>query len=277
MLGCPQECALKENFGAFLVEKDADVALTCIASMRKALDIYSYCDVTSGGKPLLSAKIRLLDGGLDENIKFVSKLQTAGVDYVTVHCRHRKDKHSGKANWELGDKIVTSSELPIILNGGISDRVQALSVLKQTKCHAVMAATGYLQNHRHFETPTERTASLSTPQHLALDYLEFAKQYPPPSYLYVQKHLRWIFRGVLQPNNDPSFLPKDYSDWRVKLWSFLVRPYLRHVEQFRLFVALYVKLSGGNENGLVPKSISHLVETVSFGSVKKAGNKKRKR
>ena len=256
--------------------------------MRKALDTYSYGNIKSGSKPLLSAKIRLLKGGLDETVAFVRRLQTAGVDYVTVHCRHRKDKHSGRADWELGGEIAASSDLPIVLNGGIADRAQASSVLARTRCHAVMAATGFLRNPRRFETPAAAgtAPSPSAPQHLALDYLECAARYPPPSYLYVQKHLRWIFRDVLQPDGDPHFLPKDYNDWRVRLWSFLVRPYLRSAEQFRLFVALYVKLSGGggggdddddDDSGRVPTSIAHLVDTVSFGSVKKAGNKKRKR
>ena len=95
--------------------------------------------------------------------------------------------------------------------------------------------------------------------------------YPPPSYLYIQKHLRWIFRSSLQPENDPSFDATDWKDWRVKMWSFLVRPYLRSIDQFRGFLALYVQQSG-NENR-VPASIHKLVETVSFGSVKKAGKR----
>jgi len=273
-LGCPQECAQREGFGAFLVENNASAAFSCLSSMRNAIDTYPYRKTSNSIIPSLSAKIRLLDSGIDDNIAFVRRLRSAGVDYVAIHCRHRIDKHNGNADWESGGKIVAalSSEMPIVLNGGINDHEHATSVVEQTKCHAVMAAIGYLRNHRLFEAPSP-IPTYFQPQHLALEYLDLAEKHPPPSYLYIQKHLRWIFRGVLQPENDTSFDKFDYSDWRVKLWTFLVRPYVRSIEQFRMFVALYVQLSYGGNDDLVPESIRHLVQDVSFGSVKKAGKR----
>lgn len=267
-LGCPQTPALKEGFGAFLVEQNPCAAISCVSSMRKAIDSYEY--KTMKRKPTLSSKIRLLDGGVDDTIKFVGRLQSAGVDYVAIHCRQRTEKHSGGADWESGGEIVSafSSKLPIILNGGVTNHNDALKIMEQTKCHAVMAATGYLRNHRHFQPSTKRARF--EPHHLALEYLELAEKYPPPSYLYVQKHLRWIFRDKLQPESDANFDKYDWTDWRVKLWAFLVRPYLRSIEQFRMFVALYVQLSSGDMDN-APESIRHLVQDVSFGTVKKAG------
>ena len=46
------------------------------------------------------------------------------------------------------------------------------------------------------------------------------------------------------------------------------------MEQFILFVALYVQLSG-NGRDEIPESIAHLVKDVTFKSVKMAGNRKR--
>lgn len=273
-LGCPQECAMKDNFGAFLVENDSNAAVSCISSMRNAIDNHPSCKAANNNKPALSAKIRLLKSGIDDTIQFARKLQFAGVDYIAIHCRHRSDKHEGEADWDAGGKVVSAlSDLPIILNGGVSNWKDATQVMEKTGCHAVMAATGYLRNHRLYNESS--TKDCMEPQYLALEYLELAEKYPPPSYLYIQKHLRWIFRDTLQPEDDPDFDKKNWSDWRVKLWNFLVRPYLRNIEQFRLFVALYVKLSGGEERDKVPESICHLVQSVSFGSVKKAGKRKR--
>lgn len=40
-LGCPQECdALHGGYGAFLVENDIHVAISCVSSMRDAIDNY---------------------------------------------------------------------------------------------------------------------------------------------------------------------------------------------------------------------------------------------
>ena len=216
-LGCPQECAQKGGFGAFLVENNSDVPIACISAMRNAIDSYDYSsNNTNNNKPLLSAKIRLQDS-VDATIEFVQKLQLAGCDFIAIHTRNRKVKHDGNADWDAGGKIVTafSDKFPIILNGGISDGNTARQVMEQTKCHAVMVATGYLRNHRCFGTTLNSDNDVAT---LAVEYLEMAENYPPPSYLYIQKHLRWIFRDTLQPEDDCSFDNKDYSDWRVKLW-----------------------------------------------------------
>ena len=291
-LGCPQECALAGGFGAFLVEKDACAAVSCVSSMRDAIDAYVSEGTTDNGpvirKPLLSAKIRLLENGADDTIDFVRRLHSAGVDYVTVHCRHRTDKHNGVADWDSGGKIVDAMSrgydgggLPIVLNGGISNYDDARRVMDRTKCHAVMAATGYLSNHRKFGggRPSSTDRHIIDVASLALEYLEYAERYPPPSYLYVQKHMRWIFRYALMPEDEPGFDKSDYTDWRVKLWPLLVRSFVRTIEQFRLFVALYVRLSGGDVYGgdggddrVALRSIRHLIPDATFGSVKKAGN-----
>ena len=257
-LGCPQKCAEKEGFGAFLVEKSPDLVISCISSMRSAIDAYIF-KTNNVKRPFLSAKIRLLDTGVDDTIEFIRRLKAVGLDYLAIHCRNRAAKHDGLADHEAGSRIVDAfDDFPIILNGGVSDYNTALQVIDQTDCHAVMIATGYLRDH-----------SLSNNSHnvakLALEYLDYAEEYPPPSYLYVQKHLRWIFRERLQPKGIDT---NNYTDCRVKLWTFLVRPYLRTIDQFRLFVALYVRLSGDN----IPNSISHLVNDVTFKTVKKAGN-----
>lgn len=296
-LGCPQECALHGNFGAFLVEKNPEAAVACISAMRTAIDDYHYRilstkneeeDDSTRHKPLLSAKIRLLDKGIDETINFVRNLQIAGVDFVTVHCRYRIDKHTGPPDYVSGGKIVTAFSngnngngyLPIILNGGITNINDANRVLEQTKCHAVMVATGYLNNHSKFDQSSSSSSLSDNIAHdvvtLALDYLDYAERYPPPSYLYIQKHMRWVFRDVLQPENDATFKKFDYTDYRVKLWFLLVRSYVRNIEQFKLFVALYVKLSNegdtvADDRSVVPQSIHHLVQDATFGSVKKAG------
>lgn len=273
-LGCPQQCASDEGFGAFLVEKDPSLAISCIASMRNALD--SYCRHKDGRKPTLSAKIRLLKS-VESTVEFIQQLHRAGIDYIAVHCRHRVDKHSGNADWDAGRRIVDalSSSLPIVLNGGITDLKCAYALIEQTNCHAVMIASGYLHNHRNFNPicNKKQDEKTITAFEIACEYLDYAEKYPPPSYLYIQKHLRWILRDVLQPIHDPNFNKADYSDSRVKLWSFLVRAYLRTIEQFRLFMALYMKL--GCEDGVcnVPVQIRELIDDVTFKSVKIAREK----
>lgn len=274
-LGCPQECAKKEGFGAFLVEKNNDVAISCIVAMRQAIDIYCRNNSRVTTKPTLSAKIRLLDGGIDDTIAFAKEMKSAGIDFLAVHCRRREEKHNGQPDWDAGREIVEAlPDLPVVLNGGISCYRDVTLVMERTNCHGVMVATGYLSNHQAYNSNIQLGTGIddkSSTVEVASQYLDLAEIYPPPSYLYIQKHLRWIFRSSLQPENDPSFNASDWKDWRVKMWAFLVRPYLRSLVQFRGFLALYVQQSGDKDR--VPDSILRLVSDVTFGSVKKAGKR----
>jgi len=136
-LGCPQLCAEKEGFGAFLVEKSPDLVISCISSMRRAIDTY-VSKTNNVKRPLLSAKIRLLES-VDDTIEFIRRLKAAGLDYLAIHCRNRSAKHDGLADHEAGFRIVdafSSENFPIILNGGLSDYSTAMQVIDQTDCHA---------------------------------------------------------------------------------------------------------------------------------------------
>lgn len=134
-LGCPQKCAEKEGFGAFLVEKSPDLVISCISSMRRAIDTY-VSKTNNVKRPLLSAKIRLLES-VDDTIEFIRRVKAAGLDYLAIHCRNRSAKHDGLADHEAGSRVVDAFDgFPIILNGGISDYSTAERVIDQTDCHA---------------------------------------------------------------------------------------------------------------------------------------------
>ena len=88
--------------------------------------------------------------------------------------------------------------------------------MRATGAHAVMAATSLLSRPRAFgssrpsgptgssgrsATAADAGGNLSCVEAVAVaeEYLVLAEQYPPPSALYISKHLRWIFRAALQP------------------------------------------------------------------------------
>ena len=186
-LGCPQKCADKGNFGAYLVERDDEMAIKCLRSMRRAIDDYP---VGKERRPFLSAKIRLWDSGVEDTVAFIRRMK-GSIDMIAIHCRTREEKHDGRADWEAGKRLteeLSRDGIPVILNGGVSNYRDAEALLRRTNCNFVMVATGYLTNHRNLSKQPVSDDDLR-PQNLATEYLDYAAKYPPPSYLYIQVSL----------------------------------------------------------------------------------------
>lgn len=249
-LGCPQRCAQIGQFGAFLAETKPDLAVECIAAMRQSMDQYSKTLLgtecaQSSTLPQLSCKMRLLDSN-EGTMEFVNRLVRAGIEKVAVHCRRRLDKNNGPPDLMGGAALINNlgGKIPVVINGGVDSREMVHSVLEKTQASSVMIATGFLSNPRLLEEPVADPASL------AAEYLEQCEKYPPPSFLYIQKHLRWIFRKYLEPRDKSNVSYQ--TDWRPRLWTFLVRPYLETLAQFRQLVVLYINLSGDGEKQLPP-------------------------
>jgi tRNA-dihydrouridine synthase len=261
-LGCPQKCAHDGGFGAFLAEERA---MECVAAMQRAIDD-GYCG-SGNERPWLSCKIRLLDSTV-QTIAFAQGLQDAGCQLLAVHCRQRTDKHHGECDLETGKQLVHALTIPVVINGSITSLKDVESTLERTGCASVMASRALLENPLLF---VETSGTKTNPAVLAADYLEFCELYPPPSPLYIQKHLRWIFRQELQPKT-ALCTREDYRNWKARLWTFLVRPYLDTLSQFRQVVGLYVILSGCD----MPPSLKD-IGVPSFQSIRHHNKKMREK
>lgn len=283
-LGCPQECAELGRYGAFLQDEPA-VAVACVGAMRKA------------ATPLpVFCKTRIFES-TQESVRFALSLEAAGCAALAIHCRTRACKHGGAPDYDQLISIVAALRIPVVANGDISSVEQGKIVMEKTGAAAVMSATPLLRCPRAFGGQVA-----ATPVDLAFEYLDFASRYPPPSPLYVRKHLRWIFRSELEAAYLDSMqrcrgaeLPSDWANvchryfregscgagakcrwrhvqnpmalaeselpqpewechrginagaeawedtalnWRARAWTFLVRPYLQELWQFREVVRL---------------------------------------
>jgi tRNA-dihydrouridine synthase len=287
-LGCPQKCAQDGCFGAFLAESHPELAIECVAAMRRAID--DDHDNDDHHKPLLSCKMRLMDTN-QETISFAKKLQAVGCQVLALHCRRRTDKHNGTPDLETGKSVVDALSIPVIINGAhVTTLSDIVTTLETTQADSIMIGRAFLTNPQLMsdimtpQTPLSLSPPvplITNPAILAAEYIDCCEKYPPPSPLYIQKHLRWIFRDYLAQESS-STTPYDYSDWRFRLWTFLVRPYLKSLYQFRQVVVLYVKLDHESRSGStrtlsstvswlekLPESLQHLPEP-SFKSIRHA-------
>lgn len=256
-LGCPQVCAERGGFGAFLAQNDPDLAVQCVQTMRNALDQYVKDASTSPlPPPRLSCKIRLLEDD-EATLYFCRALQGAGCQTLAVHCRRITDQHQGTADWKMARKIVTHLDIPVIVNGGIQTPCDVRAVLAATGAHAVMVGQGFLANPGFLKEDREMD-----PADIAAAYLTHVEQHPPISCLFLQRHMRWFFRSALQPNTKHK---REFQDWKARLWTFLARPYLQTLEQFQQVVVLYAQLSGGQ----IPTSLRNKAFPVpTFSSIR---------
>jgi tRNA-dihydrouridine synthase B len=154
-LGCPAKRVVKCNGGSGLL-KDLPVIKGIFEAMRAAVKIP------------FTVKFRL--GWDDQNIVCVNlarMAQECGLNAVALHARTREQGYSGNARWDWIAAVADAVTIPVIGNGDIRTPEDAVAMVAQTGCDAVMigrtAASNpwiFRQIRQHAETgrydqPTE--------------------------------------------------------------------------------------------------------------------------
>jgi tRNA-dihydrouridine synthase C len=133
--GCPAPTVNRHDGGATLL-KYTDRLYNIVSSVRKALP--AHIPVT--------AKIRL---GFDDPSACLANTQaieSAGADWITVHCRTKTDGYRPPAHWEWIEKIKACTRIPIITNGEIWTLEDFNRCRSETDTHAYMIGRGALRD-----------------------------------------------------------------------------------------------------------------------------------
>lgn len=72
--------------------------------------------------------------------------ESSGVKFITLHPRTKLDGYGPKAKWELIAEAKSQLKIPLIGNGDILTVQDALAMLKQTGCDALMIGRGAVAN-----------------------------------------------------------------------------------------------------------------------------------
>jgi tRNA-dihydrouridine synthase B len=142
-MGCPvPKIAQKGNAGAALM-KDPDRAVEIVKALKNA----------NLGVPV-TVKTRLGWAAEDEILTFAKLLEEAGVDGLSIHGRTKKQGYTGKANWEMIDKVKKLVKFPVVANGDINSAEDIQKCLEITGADGVMIGRAAIGNPWIFRFPS---------------------------------------------------------------------------------------------------------------------------
>ncbi len=132
--GCPVKKVVRQGAGADLL-KDMDRLAGIVEEVKKAVCIP------------VTVKIRLgWDDHSKEPVEIAKRLESAGVDAITVHGRTAVQQYRGRAEWSWIKRVKDAVGVPIIGNGDVTTPALAEEMLLRAGCDAVMIGRGSLGN-----------------------------------------------------------------------------------------------------------------------------------
>jgi nifR3 family TIM-barrel protein len=133
-MGCPVRKVLKRHAGAGLLN-DQELAFRCVQTLREVWP----------GK--FTVKLRILhEEDPEYTLELCRKLVALGVEGITIHGRLPEKIYSGPVHGEIIRAVREALPVPVVANGGIFSRQDALALVEATGCSEVMVARGTLGN-----------------------------------------------------------------------------------------------------------------------------------
>lgn len=195
-MGCPMQKITSNGEGAALM-KDPSKAEEIIRSVKAAVGIPVTVKIRKGW-----------DEDTENYLDFALMCQDAGADALAIHARTRKQFYSGSADWEAIAKVKNRLSITVIGNGDIRDARDAVRMLNETGCDAVMIGQGALGNPWIFREARHLIESgelLSPPdiqevftvarEHIDAMVALFGER---SACLKMRKHLSWYVKGMRQ-------------------------------------------------------------------------------
>ena len=193
-MGCPAPKVVKNGDGSALL-KNPELA----AKVLKAV-------VGNSEKPV-TLKIRK---GWDDtciNAVEIAKIaEDCGISAIAIHGRTRDQYYSGKADWDIIRQVKENVSIPVIGNGDVFEVEDAINMLNQTNCDAIMIGRGaqgnpwifkrinhYMQTGEILPGPTLEEKINTAKKHLKLAVEEHGEYVAVRE---MRKHIAWYLKGL---------------------------------------------------------------------------------
>ncbi len=164
-LGCPAKRVVRCNGGSGLL-RDLPLIEVIFKRVRAAVTIP------------FTVKFRM--GWNDKNIVCVELAKLAedcGLNAVALHARTREDGYSGNARWQYIAAIKDAVKIPVIGNGDIVTPEDAVAMVAETRCDAVMIGRAAPANPWIFRQIAQYTATGSYERPTEMDRYRMIRTY----------------------------------------------------------------------------------------------------
>ncbi|MCP4752199.1 MAG: tRNA-dihydrouridine synthase family protein [Proteobacteria bacterium] len=208
-MGCPSKRIVKSNTGGSLM-KDRDLACRIVEACCKATSLP------------VTVKTRLGWANSEQLIDFVGALVEAGIGMVTVHGRTYKQAFKGVASWEEIHALKEAVSIPVIGNGDLKGKDDALARLKNLDGYMIGRAS--IGNPWVFWPDEEReTVSLKDKISVMLEHFQLLRSYKDEkiSLIEFRKHVSGYISGfrdaksfrlmLMQSKSEKEFTEKALS------------------------------------------------------------------
>jgi tRNA-dihydrouridine synthase B len=133
-MGCPVKKVVNKGAGAALM-RDPKNAARIVAAARKATLLPVTVKIRAGW-----------DKGSINCAEVARAAQDAGADAVVIHPRTKQQNYGGSALWGLIGEVKDTLKIPVIGNGDVHTRADAVKMLKETRCDGVMIGRAAVGN-----------------------------------------------------------------------------------------------------------------------------------
>ena len=139
-MGCPVPKVCKTGAGAALLD-DPDRAVAVAKAAREGSGLPVTAKLRPGLRPGQRTGVELAQRLVEE----------AGIAGLCMHPRVAKQRHTGRADYDLVRQMVEELPVPVLISGGLRNAAKVHEVFERTGAEAVLLARGSLGNPWIFE------------------------------------------------------------------------------------------------------------------------------
>jgi len=191
--GCSVRKVVKTGAGVALM-RDSKRTEAVLTAVRRVVPIPITIKVRSGWEP-----------SGQEAVRICKIAEQCGVDAVAVHPRTARQGFRGRADWEIIRTVKRNVGIPVVGNGDIVLPDDALAMMTETGCDAVMVGRAAIGNPGIFSLIVARLRNQPLPVTDTNQRLDLMRRYLAASIDYLGEHhacrmmrsrLGWFSKGL---------------------------------------------------------------------------------